>query len=203
VVKGERVLSLMGGTASASVGVAISHHIQPMTRAISTAHDECETAKNAYGRNALSVAVLKRGGAPVRAGGPFCARDKDDLPCEGPQVAGVIREVVELFENGEDGGLSPGLPAELLSEVAVISDPRLSDEARKSELKRRFARQQKGRPPEAPDRIDNVLGGCFMLLEHWEATPRPSYAVRPLPAYEELVNWLLIARFMAKEGGED
>ncbi|MEN6545112.1 MAG: type III-B CRISPR-associated protein Cas10/Cmr2 [Armatimonadia bacterium] len=203
VKKGDQVLSLMGGTASASVGIAVSHHIQPLTRAISTAHDECETAKHAYGRNALSVAVLKRGGAPVRAGGQFYARDGEGLHSQGPRLVGVIREAVGLFEKGEDGGLSPGLPAELLREVEVISDPRLPKEAREAELRRRFARQQRGRPSEDAASLRNLLDDCVELLNRWRDTRLSSCTDRPLPAYEELVNWLLIARFIAKEGGDD
>jgi len=52
----------MGMTATASVGVAIAHHMQDLGQTLNAARAEEKRAKDAIGRNAFSIALMKRSG---------------------------------------------------------------------------------------------------------------------------------------------
>jgi len=68
----QRFAGLLGGfsdkdkkTPSLSMGIAVCHHLEPLSDALEAAHDAEEKAKAMPGKNALAVTVTKRGGAPV------------------------------------------------------------------------------------------------------------------------------------------
>ncbi|GBC81416.1 hypothetical protein HRbin10_00528 [bacterium HR10] len=52
----------MGMTATASMGVAIAHHMQDLGQTLNAARAEEKRAKEALGRNAFSIALMKRSG---------------------------------------------------------------------------------------------------------------------------------------------
>ena len=58
----------MGPPATASAGIAITHHLDPLDIALQAARSAERTAKHQYGRNALSLYLLKRSGEELRVG---------------------------------------------------------------------------------------------------------------------------------------
>ena len=206
VVKDNRILCLMGSTASASVGIAISHHIQPLTKAIRNAHEACERdAKVQFGRNAVAVRVLKRGGAPICTGGKFATRRQRE---DTPRLLEVVQEFVERFRDHEEaGGLSPGLPATLFSDADTLSRVDCLA-AQQAEFCRVFERQltrqnlTQNEELEANALKDQTLALLrygYRLQKHAEVKHGREEA---RPAYRELVNWLLVARFLYQGGDE-
>ncbi|MEA3403924.1 MAG: type III-B CRISPR-associated protein Cas10/Cmr2 [Armatimonadota bacterium] len=210
---GRRILCLMGSEASASVGIAVVHHSSPLIRAIRTAQSECKTAaKEDYGRNAVAISVLKRGGAPVRAGGHFVCDDTHLVP--------AISKAIDLFEDQHVGSLSRGLPSRLQSEAQLIIG--LTPEAQEAEFTRVLDRQialprpRRGATKEEKTQLarlqqkkTDLRDTCLSLMRAWRKQPGQSQLVpgdaglaRPAAPYEELVNWLLIARFLTV-GGEE
>jgi len=220
--KDGRVLCMMGSTASASAGIAFSHHTQPMIRAISTAHEECEAAKERYNRNALSVAVLKRGGELLRAGGKF-----HNMRCNGtPRLVEVVRLAIDLFSDTATGSLSRGLPSTLQESADVIAALDDLPEAQDAEFKRVLDRQiNLPKPPDSADeetkaRYDKLTeektdlrDGLLRLMCYWRGLEKERREEAhdddetteggPLPAYLEMVNWLLVARFLSTGGGDE
>jgi hypothetical protein len=178
----------MGSTASASIGIAISHHIQPLIKAIGHAFDAChERAKRVPGKDAIAVEVLKRGGAPVTAVSHFHG------PGPGPGIADTIAEAVDLLSDAGPDSLSAGVPHELAKDEPVISQLPLA--AQVAELGRVLDRQS-GAMPEGSEerrRLED-LGDRLKGLLNPETLAL---------SYTELVNWLLVARFLACEGGDD
>jgi len=53
----------MGMTATASMGVAIAHHMQDLGQTLNAARAEEKRAKDVIGRNAFSIALMKRSGS--------------------------------------------------------------------------------------------------------------------------------------------
>ncbi len=62
------LLLTMGPPATASAGIAITHHLDPLDIALQAARLAERTAKHQYGRNALSLYLLKRSGEELRVG---------------------------------------------------------------------------------------------------------------------------------------
>jgi CRISPR-associated protein Cmr2 len=60
-----------GQKASLSAGLVFVHHLMPLDAALSAARQAERVAKERAGRNALSLTVLKRGGAPVNVSGSW------------------------------------------------------------------------------------------------------------------------------------
>lgn len=59
-----------------SVGLVIAHHLRPLDETLSEVRRAEGDAKQAGGRNALSISLLKRGGAPVSVRGKWGAIDR-------------------------------------------------------------------------------------------------------------------------------
>ena len=62
------ILLTMGPTATASIGVAFAHHLQPLDAVLEAARQAERAAKDFYGRNAVCIHLLKRSGEESRVG---------------------------------------------------------------------------------------------------------------------------------------
>ena len=112
----------MGERASASAGIAIAHHLQPLSQVLEQAAEAEHDAKEKLGRDAFSVRVLKRSGERMDAGAKWEY---------GPRVVEIIR----AFSSDE---LSPRFVHHLEEEKPTLS--KLGPEAIASEVGRLLKR---------------------------------------------------------------
>jgi CRISPR-associated protein Cmr2 len=171
---------------TASVGVAIAHHLFPLDGVLETARAAEKTAKSRYGRDAISITVLKRSGEIVTFGSSLTPVD------DGWDIDGGFMRLVDDYRSGVLaskfayemlGGLkelvAPGKPNSVIDLEIVSALLRLS-------LKRHTAQEK------TPSVTDSSL--C-----RWIECFRGDSAVAPAM---ELANWLVFARFVAS-GGEE
>lgn len=222
---GDDVLLTMGPTATASTGIAIAHHQAPLDGVLAAAREAVDTAKEGYGRNAVTVFALKRSGAPLRIGSQWSYGG----------LADPIHLFHELRDHFREGALSPKLAYDVVEQawalpiaptkihrpgVAPISIPQ---EAVRSGLERLLLRHKGDQvsKDEASGRAKALSGELTRwatALDHhrqtWETDwlrehqhdqrePDPlDEDLAPQPGAMELGNWLLLARFLER-GGEE
>jgi len=119
---------------TASAGIAIVHHAQPLEGALRAARDAEHRAKDKkrYGRNALAVDVLRRSGEPQQVGMKWSY----DILGGSFQALEPFMEVQKAIE---DNDLSSKLAYEVYHEAPVFAgedvDYRLPPQARKGRVK--------------------------------------------------------------------
>jgi len=122
----------LGHTASASAGVVIAHHMYPLSEVLREGRRaEKKEAKDALGRDALAVSVLKRGGQRETAGGRWRAGDLDLVP--------TLEHYASYLRSGD---ISTGFLHTLGTELDALSTMETHHaEAVHLEVRRLFARQ--------------------------------------------------------------
>ncbi len=171
----DKEASPVPGTASA--GIAIGHHLEPLDVALAAAREAEKQAKKLEGKDAVCLTVLKRSGEEVSARSKW-----DDLD---PLFA--------LVEHFDSGVLSSRFAYDAINSLHALP---LSDAGGGAMLTAELTRQikrhrDKGRS-DAPD--PDALAG---QLSRW-ATTLPGGS-------DELGRWLGIARFLAQQrkGGRE
>jgi CRISPR-associated protein Cmr2 len=98
-----------GDSPTFSAGLAVSHHLEPLSDALEFARQAEQTAKHIPGKNAIAVGVMMRGGVPRIVVGKWDSLDKDLDKFIGfhrqdalPDGAAYQLRDVELRLGGED-----------------------------------------------------------------------------------------------------
>lgn len=169
----------MGSGATASAGIAIAHHLQPLTQVLGAARRMEQRAKRTLGRAAFSVALLKRSGEQTEVGAPWRLD-------ETRQTMSLLREIASLF--AEEGGLSPRLLGDLASEnTGLALVPPDARERRLAYLLRRHTGQRhRARTGELARDVLNLVGTLGERLEGPEA------------GWSETAKLLELAAFLAR-----
>lgn len=170
----DHLLTTMGARATASVGIALAHHLQPLEFALEAAHEMEEEAKKRYGRNAFAIAALKRSGERVETGARFW------LDAHGGSLD-TVKAILDLRDAFAVGSLSPRLVYQLQEEQTGLAG--LPAEALIKELERLAERHALPRQNAACAR---------------EALP----ALADHLPLEQVIDLGLVARFIAAGGGE-
>jgi CRISPR-associated protein Cmr2 len=214
----DRPLLTMGPTATASIGIAIAHHTQPLDAALQASRDAEHDAKELYNRNALCVYLLKRSGEEARVGAQWFYCVENGIL----DATALIDEVRRYFVQGvkDEKGLSMKFAQAVFDEARTLAGV---DGAQQAELRRLILRhtvgfkreEQEERKRLADDlsvkfvRFASVLQRhrekweCDWRKKHGEREPLPAdEATAPQPSIVQLARWLLLARFLAK-GGEE
>lgn len=211
----------MGPTATASVGIAIAHHLQPLDTAIEAARRAEQSAKEDYNRNAIAVHFLRRSGEELRIGARFFYGSPDD-PSRPP--LDTLYWVDEVRQRMVNDCLSSKLAHDFLEQARGLDEaPEEAVEA----ILRRALKRHKGEQLDAQQATEqaNELGPRLAQLatvldkrrRDWkskqyekEEEGRPSSLEKeaakenePPSGVSELAHWLLLARFLAQEGGEE
>ncbi len=169
----------MGDRATASAGIAVAHHRQPLGQVLEAARRMEKRAKRDLGRAAFSAALLRRSGEQSEAGAKWRL---DGLP--GTTVA-VIETLVGLF--GSPDGLSPRLLGDLRREqTGPAALPPEAWERRLAWLLRRHTGEK--RRAEAGD-----LAPALRLLIEGIETPDKGWA--------EALELVALAAFLARYAG--
>jgi len=181
-----------------SAGIAIVHHLYPLDAALEAAREAEHAAKNAYGRNAVCVALLKRSGEPLQVGGKWCI---DDLE------SGTLGLVADVKEHFAKKRLSSKFAYEVAAEAQVVSG---IEGAAQPTLKRLLERHKTDalRKVELDDLLQSlpVWAGAHNdvapKIIHRQPDCREKKDETP-QGLAELGRWLVLARFIAQEETND
>jgi CRISPR-associated protein Cmr2 len=172
--------------ATASAGIAITHHLYPLDAALAAARDAEREAKDRYGRNALCAYAVKRSGETLRVGGKWSGD------------AGYFGDLfADLVGHFQDGRLSSRLAYEVAEQaptIAILGD----SAARKATLKRMIGRHSTEKMPDAMaaalvDRLDTWATALDACIPSDDGSAQ---------GFAELGRWLVLARFVAQGGGD-
>lgn len=164
----------MGPKATASIGISIAHHRQPLELAIRAAREAEAQAKKTYNRDAVVIQVLKRSGDPLIVGARW------GLSAEPP----FIVQLLAVKEALQSEGVSLRLGKLLQREIAFW--PQGSEKA----LLRRFLRHRDPIPSEA---LLQKLESLYDTLAAPALRERPDSA-RPI---EVFAKWLELLHFIS------
>ena len=163
---------VLGHKASASAGLVMAHHMQPLDQVLDRARTTETFAKDGLGRDALACTVMKRSGEQVRAGGTW-HRDDVDLVAVLQRYARLVR----------DGTVSTGTLYNLRADAAALAA--LPAGAVRSEVRRIF-RRQTGAATDA-----DFAATVGALLRHTACQDAPLRATTQL---------LTVAQFIGQRG---
>nr|BBH92684.1 hypothetical protein KTA_08830 [Thermogemmatispora argillosa] len=191
-IVGSQVQKVTTRKATASMGIAIAHHLMPLTLVRRMAREAEEQAKHRYGRNALVVTLLWRSGITLSAGCQwkyqYTADSNDSLlsPLQ------IFEQMAQLFASGT---LSPRCLESLNRELPGLQG--LPDAALRSELARvfrrhwnqyKYAASQAEQTPERESRREEAATGLSPASGQQVATRE---AIRELPSDPEEASLLL------------
>lgn len=183
------ILLTMGPTSSASIGIAIAHHLQPLDAIMEAARQAEHAAKDRYERNAVCVHLLKRSGEETRVGAKWFYSNGV------PDSIQLITDIVQRFRKGE---LAMRLSSTLLQETRTLAG--LPVKAQQAELKRLLWRHLEERLPKdyrqklAEEFAEKLAFFAMALDEHSRKVEKSGF--------EQMADWLRLARFLA-QGGEE
>ena len=191
IVFGGELLLTMGPTATASIGVAIAHHLHPLDLALQAARRAEKAAKETYGRNALAVEVLKRSGEAISVGTQFY------LPQDKSTDAVAILQ--EFCAKLQAEAISAKFPYVLSAEVRTLEAlPREAQEAELRRLLKRHAGEKLGRE-EKEEQAREWAKKLLRLVAILEASHGNEDKAPPKPpGLERLSNWLLVCSFIVR-----
>lgn len=127
----------MGMTATASMGVAIAHHMQDLGQTLNAARAEEKRAKDVLGRNAFSIALMKRSGGHESFGAKwYYAKD-------GALHVDTLQCLIRWRDAFSKDDVSPKFAYVFRKEARALSD--LPHEAVAKEAHRLLGRHLNGR----------------------------------------------------------
>lgn len=196
-------------TITASTGIAIAHHLTPLSYTVRSTLEAEHVAKKRYGKNALVVSVLRRSGEQTRVG---CRWRYEGLADDGQPVA-LFSTFYQLFKQDI---LSPKCVFILLEEVPALVG--LSEEAQVSEMKRIFLRQydkerarqneEKAKPSELAERLIALAKAMNEDARQQHSFDEQVHLAVELQADKrrhglvETLGWLQVMVFLARKEGE-
>ncbi len=183
----------MGPAATASVGIAVAHHMQPLDAALQAMREAEHAAKETYGRNALCIHLLKRSGEEARVGGQWFSRDPDSKLMD---TMALVEEVRAFFVEGlrNKKGLSMKFAHAVFDEARTLAH--LPENAQQAELKRLLKRHSESTMSDVErNALAERLTAFACALDGHAAEVRKR-------GFEQMAEWLLLARFLA-QGGEE
>ncbi len=213
-----RQIREMGGNsekATVSMGIAIAHHLMPLSLVRQAAQQAEEKAKRHYGRNALVITLLWRSGSELSAGCKWWYVHPD-VPNASIQPLTILEDFLQLFARNQ---LSPRCLQVLESERVALAA--LPQEAQVLEIGRVLERQwtgEKGRTDEEKQQFRKeireraeklvTLARVINLMQQQPATTGQAGenagskgGAETPTGLQEICTWLQIMAFLAREGG--
>lgn len=215
--------------ATASAGIVFAHRHMPLGIILEQARAAENAAKERYGRDALSVTILRRSGNLTSVGAhwnyaisPTAATSAADTQRDGPSILDPVRIILAVRDHLLQGDLSPRFVYTLVEEAPTLAA--LHEEARRTEIKRLLMRQRAGgaRARFPNDAVESLSGDLAALSVAFDHTPPDDGATDttytsdttdagysltdagPRRGLVELSGWLLVAAFLARsEAGSD
>jgi len=178
---------------SASAGIAIGHWLEPLGDLLQSAREAEKRAKRLPGKKAVAVELQPRGGEIVR------------VVARADQLAALeFADLVDRFRRDGAGSLSGRLPTDLRQLARAFPQ---ADAAFRAVLARSVKRQGEwpnGTADERERLVERLYGFATVYDQLRASLPaedaRRFERVPPGPA--QLADWLALARFVARGGGE-
>ena len=178
-----KLYMMMGEEAEASIGAAIAHHSHSLSHILEEARRAERNAKNELGRNAFSIALLKRSGGVSNIGLKFFSNLHDSVRYTVPLLKDILR-----FYRSDEVQLSPKLGYHI-AEEALLGFPG-DKEAPKKELKRILARHFLCKDKQGKE-LQNLQTNVLNLFEIL-------YQKSPSKAFCEVGEFLQFLSFLAR-----
>lgn len=185
------------GNATASAGIAIAHYKTPLTQVIQAAHEMEERAKDRLGRDAFSVAVLKRSGEINEAGARW---HYNETQGERKRSITLVHDMIEKFS--DPTGISPRVLNNLREEMHGLSYlPPEAWEQRLSYLLERAC--SKADKEERKQLAQTTACKLRMLLQHYmeilsDDAPDGQPKSKTERAWDETITLLSLATFISR-----
>ncbi len=180
-----------------SAGIALAPHNYPLDLVLQTARAAERAAKTRYGRNAVVVQETNRSGQIREAGAHWEV-----------ETMSVLKQILNLRDAFQSAGLSLGIAYDILELRQSLDDskfPHKGDTLLADEPTGRRAVLQQARNAELTRllhrRIDpsHLHDNKHVFAEEW--SQRLQQLARGI-TWEGLANWLILARFLAKEANK-
>lgn len=185
---GDDLLTTMGPAASASIGIAIAHHLSPLDSALAAARHAQASAKEQYGRNAVAVHFLKRSGEELRVGAQWFYSDQSRKSDD------TVSLLLRLLKSFEQKDISMGFAHDFFDAARTLAGV---PEAIQSEMRRLISRRAPAYGPELNKLADDLAALAQSLDRHAPLEPKQD---QPQRGPVELGKWLLLMRFLAQGG---
>ncbi len=196
---------------TASMGIAIGHHLTPLSIVRRAATDAEKLAKNHYGRNSLVVTILRRSGEQTRVGCRWYYTEPDKPNELSIKPIALFKNFYQYFVCRQ---LSPKSIHVLLDEASTLVG--LEACAQISEIKRVLKRQSSDQEPKRlkDDVIERLATNIVQLACAMDKTNLDEKKQRQELSIElhsdglryglvEVFGWLLVMAFLAREGLKD
>ncbi len=189
--------------ATASIGIAIAHHLTSLSYALRSARNAEQAAKKRYDRNALVVTLLRRSGEQTQVGCHWHYREITD-PTGQP-----IELFTKFYTLFKEDTLSPKCAYFLLEEAPALVG--LPLEAQASEVKRVLLRQlnlshqsekqSKDLKQEMIELAGHIAALAKAMDKENSTEPRTTelHALQLRYGLVEICGWLLVMAFLARK----
>jgi len=189
--------------ATASIGIAIAHHLTSLSYVLRSARDAEQAAKKRYGRNALVVTLLRRSGEQTRVG---CHWHYSKIADPTGQPIKLFTRFYTLFK---EDILSPRCVYFLLEEAPALVG--LPPQAQASEVKRvllrqlTLSRQSEKQQKDLKEEMVVLAGHIAALAEAMDAENSAEPMTTELHTLQrryglvEVFGWLLVMAFLARK----
>jgi CRISPR-associated protein Cmr2 len=185
---GDEWLLTMGPKSTASVGIALAHHLYPLDAVLATARQAERDAKKVYGRDALCVVALKRSGEAVRVGSKW--------HYDGLDTVALLERVRGYFV---ERALASKLAYDVEAEARGLIDLPDAQPGRLIWLVKRHRDKEKLTDDEAVQLAKDLAALAQGLDQDAPRDPKPEDRQRGMV---EMAKWILLTRFIAQGGGE-
>jgi CRISPR-associated protein Cmr2 len=189
---GDRLFRVMGYKATASMGAVVAHHQTPLASVLRKLRDAEQRAKNAGGRDAFAIDLLKRSGGAIQLTCPWLSPRGADGHAD---WSGFSAENLETTPMGQLIRLRDRFAGEDFSRRAAylthgwLDDMPNDPAALETMLAYQFQRQTQG--DRQNKQISESLGHSLAKL---------AQAVKPKAPADFVRDFLAVAEFLAREG---
>lgn len=161
---------------TASAGIALAHHLSPLSNVLQNARRAENKAKELENKNAICIVALKRSGEPIEVQSKWDA------------VGNILEELIGQFEEDE---ISSKLPYDVNRSAYGLPQ---ADKKLEAELRRLLKRHGRTK-----DFRENQAAPLAAHLCRWANSFSSNLDNQQA---DQLADWLALARFIAKGGRE-
>ena len=185
-------LIFRGNPPTLSIGLALSHFLEPLKNVRDLAKKAESIAKDKTGRNALAIIMSKRGGADIEADGKWSEQPSNlydriqkwqellKKKIISISVANALEKMLEPFEAGRLGSENEANFSSIILSLAkqVLSRRLKKDEASQlnEEIDRRFDGQGKQYPIQEIRAISNEIQIAYLIHQAAKQAEPPEYS---------------------------
>lgn len=188
-----RLYRMMGDKATASVGAVIAHHTTPLNSVLRSLREAERHAKNAGGRDAFAISVLKRAGGAIHLVCPWFVPAAEKAPIPRTSMGVLIRLRESLAGDGMSRRASYLVQqwANQIPDAKTLGDEEQYAALLATTLAYQFERQSKSEVRMSNGDLGRELAALALATQGRNGRNRPD---------EFLVDFLSVAEFLAREG---